>query len=274
MISLWISAAFIKSCEDENLEDIAEGYLENLIGRNLVKVTQRDDLDGKVKACCLHDVLLDFCKERADKENFLLLIKWDQSTSCVYSHKQHAHLAFTEMDSLVEWSSSCSLFGSVLLKNYDPYFAHRPSYSHAFAISHFLPNFKFLKVLDLEHQIVIDFIPTELYYLKYLSAHIEQYSIPSSISNLWNLETLILKRRPAVRCNTLLLPSTVWDMMKLRHLHIPNFSTENEEALLWNSAKLSDLEILSSPHFPCVEHAGLMLRKHLIFENCNVKLNF
>ncbi|KAH0675161.1 hypothetical protein KY285_022962 [Solanum tuberosum] len=263
LIRLWISEAFIKSSEGRSLEDIAEGYLENLIGRNLVMVTQRAISDGKVKACCLHDVLLDFCKERAAEENFLLWIKRDQTTitsSCVYSHKQHAHLAFTEMDNLVEWSASCSFVGSVVLSNkYEPYFSfYGLSSVHAFAISHILLNFKFLKVLDLEQQVVIDFIPTELPYLRHLSAHIEQDSIPSSISNLWNLETLILKR---VRCCTLLLPSTVWDMVKLRHLHIPNFSTENEEALLENSAKLDNLETLFYPYFACFEDAELMLRK-------------
>nr|Q6L403.1 RecName: Full=Putative late blight resistance protein homolog R1B-17 [Solanum demissum]AAT38770.1 Putative late blight resistance protein, identical [Solanum demissum] len=254
LIRLWISESFIKSSEGRRLEDIAEGYLENLIGRNLVMVTQRADSDGKVKACRLHDVLLDFCKERAAEENFLLWINRDQiSTKAVYSHKQHAHLAFTEMDNLVEWSASCSLVGSVLFKNPDSYL-----YSPAFSISLILLNFKFLKVLDLERQVVIDFIPTELFYLRYLSASIEQNSIPSSISNLWNLETLILK---GISAKTLLLPSTIWDMVKLRHLHIPKFSPENDEALLENSARLYDLETISTPYFSSVEHAELILRK-------------
>ncbi|XP_049404848.1 putative late blight resistance protein homolog R1C-3 isoform X2 [Solanum stenotomum] len=259
LIRLWISESFIKSCEGRRLEDIAEGYLENLIGRNLVMVTQRSD--GMVKACRLHDVLLDFCKERAAEENFLLWIKRDQITKAVYSHKQHAHLAFTEMDNLVEWSASCSLVGSVLSKSYGPYLARRPLSSHAFAISHILPNFKFLKVLDLEHQVVIDFIPTELPYLRYFSALTHQNSLPSSISNLWNLETLILKSSLSAKNNRVLLPSTVWDMVKLRHLSIPHFSTRIEVALLENSPKLDDLETLSNPYFARVEDAELMLRK-------------
>ncbi|XP_049405940.1 putative late blight resistance protein homolog R1A-10 [Solanum stenotomum] len=265
LIRLWISEAFIKSCEGRRLEDIAEGYLENLIGRNLVMVTQRADSDGKIKACRLHDVLLDFCKKRAAEENFLLWINRDQITkpsSCVYSHKQHAHLAFTEMDNLVEWSASCSFVGSVVLSNkYVPYFSFDLPLSHAFDISHILPNFKFLKVLDLEHRVFIDFIPTELVYLKYFSAHIVQNSIPSSISNLWNLETLILKRSRHVRRCTLLLPSTVWDMVKLRYLYIPNFSPKNKKALLENSPELFDLESLSCPYFTHVEDAEVMLRK-------------
>ncbi|KAG5604118.1 hypothetical protein H5410_025610 [Solanum commersonii] len=244
LIRLWISVSFIKSCEGRRLEDIAEGYLENLIGRNLVMVTQRAYSDGKVKACRLHDVLLDFCKERAAEENFLLWINRDQITkpsSCVYSHKQHAHLAFTEMHNLVEWSASCSFVGSVVLSNkYELDFpVHDLSSVHAFAISRILPNFKFLKVLDLEHQ----------------------NSIPSSISNLWNLETLILKRPRYVRRCTLLLPSTVWDMVKLRHLYIPDFGTRIEVALLENSAKPHDLETLSTLYFSRVEDAELMLRK-------------
>nr|AAT39282.2 Late blight resistance protein, putative [Solanum demissum] len=107
-------------------------------------------------------------------------------------------------------------------------------------------------------EVVIDFIPTELPYLRYFSALTHQNSIPSSISNLWNLETLILKRRSAM---TLLLPSTVWDMVKLRYLYIPNFSPENKKALLENSPKLDDLETLSNPYFTRVEDAELMLRK-------------
>nr|Q6L3Z0.1 RecName: Full=Putative late blight resistance protein homolog R1B-13 [Solanum demissum]AAT38785.1 Putative late blight resistance protein, identical [Solanum demissum] len=204
------------------------------------------------------DVLLDFCKERAAEENFLLWIKRDQITKAAYSHKQHTHLALTEMDTLLEWSTSGSLVGSVLFKNYDPYFVRSLLSSHAFEISHILPHFKFLKVLDLEHQVVIDFIPTELPYLRYFSALIHQNSIPSSISNLWNLETLILKGTSA---KTLLLPSTVWDMVKLGYLYIPNFSPENKKALLENSPKLDDLETLSNPYFARVEDAELMLRK-------------
>ncbi|KAH0671991.1 hypothetical protein KY284_023078 [Solanum tuberosum] len=228
LIRLWISESLIKSSEGRSLEDIAEGYLENLIGRNLVMVYSEGHF------------------------------RWDQITKAVYSHKQHAHLAFTEMDNLLEWSTSGSLVGSVLFKNYDQYSAHRLLSSYAFEISHILPHFKFLKVMDLEHQVVIDFIPTELPYLRYFSALIDQNSIPSSISNLWNLETLILK---GISAKTLLLPSTVWDMVKLRHLHIPDFSTGNEEALFENSAKLYDLETLSTPYFSRVEDAELMQRK-------------
>lgn len=72
---LWISEAFIQNCEGKSLEDVAEGYLENLIGRNLVMVAHMADVDGKVEACRLHDVLLEFCKIRVEEENFLQWIE-------------------------------------------------------------------------------------------------------------------------------------------------------------------------------------------------------
>lgn len=74
LTSLWIAEAFIKNNEDKCLEDTAEDYLEDLIGRNLIMVTKRRST-GKIKACRVHDLMLDFCKEKAKEDNFLLWLK-------------------------------------------------------------------------------------------------------------------------------------------------------------------------------------------------------
>lgn len=105
---LWISEGLIKSRDDKSLEDIAEGYLENLIRRNLVMVAKWSS-GGKVKTCCIHDLLLYFCKERA-KEN-LLWMRGDQNvstSSSIYSHKQliQRHMSNnSQVVDLVDWSS-------------------------------------------------------------------------------------------------------------------------------------------------------------------------
>nr|XP_009798058.1 PREDICTED: LOW QUALITY PROTEIN: late blight resistance protein R1-A-like [Nicotiana sylvestris] len=261
----WISEAFIKSCEGKSLEDIAEGYLEHLIGRNLVMVSKRTYLDGKVKACRIHDVLLEFCKNRATEENFLLWRKWDQNvnpSSRIYSsRKQHAQprLAFCEVDNLAEWSSSCSLVGSILSRRDNTSICK-------LAISGILQNFKFLKVLDLEQYVVIDSFPANLVHLRYFSAKTNQMSIPSSISNLRNLETLIIKGRRGSMSGPITVPITVWKMVKLKHVHISGsdgngFVIEDAEELLEDSTKLHDLATLSTPYLSCVEDAELMLRK-------------
>ncbi|XP_070015849.1 late blight resistance protein R1-A-like [Nicotiana sylvestris] len=236
---LWISEGFVKSCEGKSLEDIAEGYLENLIGRNLVMGTRSSG--GNIKACHIHDLLHDFCKERAKEENLLLWIKREQNanpSSCMYSHKQLSHCIsiYGEEYFIGEWSSSCSLVGSVLMLDDCLTFNQ---------VSRILHSFKFLNVLNLEFT-KIDSFPTDLVYLRYFAAYIS--GIPSSICNLWNLETMILKYG-----GRLSLPITVWKMVKLRHLHNIQGSLDmkNAEGLLENSAKLYDLETLSTVYFSC-----------------------
>ncbi|MCD7456822.1 hypothetical protein HAX54_033305 [Datura stramonium] len=60
---------------EKSLEDIANDYLENLVGRNLITVAKKS-FDGKIKACRIHDLLLEFWEE-AKQENFLESVKGD-----------------------------------------------------------------------------------------------------------------------------------------------------------------------------------------------------
>ncbi|XP_059315923.1 putative late blight resistance protein homolog R1C-3 [Lycium ferocissimum] len=252
---LWISGGFIKSRHDKSLEDIAEGYLENLIGRNLVKVAKWSS-GGKVKTCRIHDLLLYFCKERAKKKNLLLWTKRDQNvntSSSIYSHKQllqRRMSIYSEVVNLVEWNSSCSVAGAIHFRE--------GRNKGSFSIAQFSQiQFRFLKVLNLEF-IVIDSFPTELVYLRFFAARTSQKSITSSIANLRNLETLIVKPMGG----KLILPITLLKMFKLRHLQIyskAHFTLNTAEELL-ESSKFDNLITLSSPTFCCVRDAELMLR--------------
>ncbi|MCD7470382.1 hypothetical protein HAX54_010182 [Datura stramonium] len=235
---LWISEGFIKSHDEKSLEDIAEGYLENLIGRNLVTVAKWSS-GGK---------------ERAEEKNLLLWMKRDRNvnTSCsIYSHKQLVQRRmsiYSEVGNLVEWSSSCC--GAVHFREDN----NKGSFSIA-QFSHIY--FRFLKVLNLEF-IVIDSFPTELVYLRYFAARTSQKSIASSIANLQNLETLIVKPMGG----KLILPITLFKVVKLRHLQIyskAHFTLDAAEELLENS-KFVNLITLSSLTFCCLRDVELMLR--------------
>ncbi|KAM3359003.1 hypothetical protein P3S68_021936 [Capsicum galapagoense] len=93
---LWIGEGFVKNLEGESLQNIAESLqniaevcLENLINRYLGMDTKRSS-DGKVKSCCMHGPLLDFCKQRSEEEHLLQWIKRDQKanpSSGICSHK-------------------------------------------------------------------------------------------------------------------------------------------------------------------------------------------
>ncbi|GFY89236.1 hypothetical protein Acr_06g0011760 [Actinidia rufa] len=70
LIWLWVAEGFIRETREKSLEDVAEEYLMELIGRSLVLVSRRR-YDGGVKACAIHDLLRDFCINQAEKECFL-----------------------------------------------------------------------------------------------------------------------------------------------------------------------------------------------------------
>ncbi|MCD7456839.1 hypothetical protein HAX54_033322 [Datura stramonium] len=74
---LWISEGFVTTQTRSLLEDIANDYLENLVGRNLITVAKKS-FDGKIKACRIHDLLLEFCRKKAKQENFLESVKGDK----------------------------------------------------------------------------------------------------------------------------------------------------------------------------------------------------
>ncbi|KAH0753906.1 hypothetical protein KY290_024176 [Solanum tuberosum] len=248
---LWIGEGFVKDDEHRTLEDIAEGYLKNLVESNLVMLAKRS-CGGRVKVCPIHDSLFQFCKERAHTENLIQRIQ--RSEGDVYFPNQlgQRRLAFyAEVGDLVKWRSSCSLVSSVLFRKANTNESSSIAKAKASKMFH---DFRFLKVLDLEFT-VIDSFPTDMIYLRYFAAQTSHESITSSFDKLWNLETLIVN---GMRGH-LSVPPTIWKTVKLRHLHIsPSFTAEQ---LVEDSSELNDLVTFSTPYFSCVEDAKLMLGK-------------
>ncbi|KAF3658278.1 Late blight resistance protein R1-A [Capsicum annuum] len=254
LAQLWISQGFVKSCEGKILEDIAEGYLENLIGRNLVMGIKRNS-QGKIKTCCLHDLLHDFCKERSEEENFIRWIKWNENaspSSCFDRQKQLAHhISISPYKYPIgDWSSCWSHVGSVYFFDWNYWRALQG------VLLFKIYNFKFLKVLNMRDVLVHDF-PTDLVYLRFFAARVHFRHDTSIKHNCWKLEVLtLLNSDNATRMS---LPIRVEKMVKLRHLTITNCCFARK--LLENSVKLYDLQTLIGPYFYCVKDVELILRK-------------
>ncbi|KAM3337540.1 putative late blight resistance protein R1B-23 [Capsicum galapagoense] len=245
---LWISQGFVKSCEGKSLEDIAQGYLENLIGRNLVMGTKRGSR-GKTKECRIHDLLHDFCKERAKEENFLLWIKRNENagpSSCFDSHNRLSH--HMSISTVGDWSSCWSHVGSVFLLD-DPAWQSRD-------LLYQIYTFKFLKVLDMT-SILVDYFPTGLVYLRFFAAEVSLRHYNSIIDNSWKLEVLMLQNTNSSRIMP--LPIRVRNMVKLRHLQMCYCGFSKE--LLENFENLYDLQTLSTPFIAEVQDVELILRK-------------
>ncbi|KAF5755743.1 hypothetical protein HanXRQr2_Chr17g0806231 [Helianthus annuus] len=54
---LWVAEGFIQQDGNRSLEDIAKGYLMDLVDRNLVIVAGRRKSNGGLKACKMHDLI-------------------------------------------------------------------------------------------------------------------------------------------------------------------------------------------------------------------------
>ncbi|KAF3666147.1 putative late blight resistance protein -like protein R1B-23-like [Capsicum annuum] len=253
---LWTAEGLVKPHAEKLPEDIAEYYLENLIGRNLVMVSKKSS-DGKIKACRIHDLLLDYCRLKAKMENFLQWIKGkniaDPSSFARQKHKMSRRLClYFEGDNLVEWSSICLAVQSFHLMK-----SRHIASSSIGCTSFTFNNFKFLRVLDMEFTI-IDSFPEALTCLRYAAVRIAEDSSLSFSSNLWNLETLIVKGIGG----RVSLPDTLWKMVKLRHLHIYSramFTKPNVQMFVESSPKMDVLRTLASAWFSCVEDADNIL---------------
>ncbi|MCD7473067.1 hypothetical protein HAX54_014652 [Datura stramonium] len=273
---LWTAEGLVKTHTEMLSEDIAEHYLKNLIGRNLVMVSKKSS-DGKTKTCRIHDLLHEFCKRKAKVENFLQCIKGDSDNMNPSSISYQKHsiprrlCLYLQGDNLAEWSSICSdlqCFHSMKGRQIG-----LSSIGHA---SHTFNSFKFLWVLHLEST-VIDSFPEALTCLRYVAVRVAEDSSLSFSTNLWNLQTLIVKGLGG----RVTLPDTLWKMswssrnppqfVVLKLLQVTIYSkvweVTDEQFLHLKFLKLQDPSFsewnVSDDAFPCLEHLVLRKVRHI-----------
>ncbi|XP_057494944.1 putative late blight resistance protein homolog R1B-16 isoform X2 [Actinidia eriantha] len=194
LIWLWMAEGLIRETGKKNLEDVAEEYLMELIGRSLVLVSRRRS-DGGVKTCCIHDLLRDFCIKQAEKECFL-----QQN----FRELPVSHFAQPK-DPFIDDSPSTSItsiFGKSVLHDLDCLL------------------YEFLRVLCINFGFFSSYHGKigKLVHLRYLEIGIPRLLLsdiylPTTISNLKNLETLIIYTWSSVT-----LPYCITGMVSLRHL--------------------------------------------------------
>ncbi|CAI9101988.1 OLC1v1000169C1 [Oldenlandia corymbosa var. corymbosa] len=254
---LWMAEGFVREVDSKSVEDMAEDYFRDLVGRNLLMVAKRRS-NGKVKICRVHDVVRDLCLLKAKDEKFSDLISTNDEP-----YSSFHNLDSDVYDELFSPSDSriYSRYRLCFYVNREHFAVSRPSgpftrslqyiatsdtyprcpYDVSF-ISH---NFKRLSVLDLESIYMGSSFGNDielLVLLRYLAVSGDMESIPPSFSKLQNLETLVVKGLK----KKIVLPDTIWRMKKLRHIHITNrviFTLQRTED--GSSSKLDNLVTLS-----------------------------
>ncbi|RWR84281.1 Disease resistance protein [Cinnamomum micranthum f. kanehirae] len=209
LIGLWIAEGFIENKGSAKLEDVAEEYLEELVGRSMIQVVRRKS-NGSVGQCRIHDLLRDLCISEARQNNFFTIHN-DKGTT----------------------SSSTNVRRLALHCNVDVYDNENRSTATLRSILHtHLVDFeklrntrgKLLRVLDAGgRHISRNEFPKEVskfVLLRYLElGRYANESLPSSIGNLSNLETLRLWGSGTV-------PNEICNSEHLRHLYTHGFDID------------------------------------------------
>ncbi|GMP92845.1 hypothetical protein CsSME_00042921 [Camellia sinensis var. sinensis] len=228
----------------------------DLIQRSLVIVAQKR-FDGRIKACCMHDLLRDLCLKKAKEINFLHWIynyKHAYPSSSDYTEKNQCrlciHFDFSEKFDQVSFESySAAVVQSFL------WFGNMPGKEIGYCdnalgvVSSFICwTFRLLRVLDLRYTIAFSSSKiTQIVNLRYLAISLRGcYELPP-------LETLII----FTRWTKVILPRSLWKIQTLRHLYAKggakfSLSLCSEEAVLDHNhpSVLENLQTISKLN-PC-----------------------
>lgn len=69
LIQLWVAEGLVQQRCSGTIEEVAEDYLEELIGRSMVQVSTRRS-NGSIKTCQIHDLLRDLSVSEAKEDKF------------------------------------------------------------------------------------------------------------------------------------------------------------------------------------------------------------
>ncbi|KAJ6347731.1 hypothetical protein OIU76_004254 [Salix suchowensis] len=214
---LWIAEGFVIEKEGATIEEVAGGYLNELLKRSLVQVEESTS-DGRVKTCRIHDVLRESIILKARDQEFVAVAKepcmmWPEKARRLSIHNASQHIQ--HMIHIPSRLRSLLMFWGVdSLSGY-------PKINLSYG------GLSLLNVLDLQGAPLKEF-PSEvvnLFLLKYLSLRYTKVdAIPNSIGNLQNLETLDLKHSRVTE-----LPVGILKLQKLRHLLVYFYQRDHDD---------------------------------------------
>ncbi|OIT32015.1 PREDICTED: putative late blight resistance protein homolog R1B-17 [Nicotiana attenuata] len=207
LIQLWIAEGFIRtSGSGKSLEKVAEDYLEDLISRNLIMARKRR-FNGEIKACGIHDLLHEFCLIEAEMTKFMHVARTDP-------------IRVTQKHNVRRFSFQTPSYS---VYNYSKVLPHVSRSIYLFSGLTGLEvfsRFNLLRVLHIFHEDErFDSFPlaiTKLFHLRYLAVGFYG-SVPTSISELQNLQTLITHGK---NYRNITLPGKIWTMTNLRLMHL------------------------------------------------------
>ncbi|XP_014517261.2 disease resistance protein RPM1, partial [Vigna radiata var. radiata] len=211
LVRQWVAEGFVTHEDGKTLEEVAHEYLLGLVRRSLVQVSSFS-MEGKVKKCCVHDLIHDMIRTKVKDTCFGEYIGGghDQSESSELVRRLTIQ-ANNDLNRRIKRSHIRSII-VIPGKKEELLSVH--------LVRKIPTDYMLLKVLDFEGCGLLC-VPKKLenlIYLRYLSFRGTQIKVlPKSIGKLVNLETLDIQQTQVCK-----VPKEITKLRKLRHLLTPD----------------------------------------------------
>jgi len=207
LVQLWIAEGFVQIRADASVEEVAEGYYDELITRHLLQPAEEDE-HGGAAWCTMHDMLRALAQLLAHSEeltgdSYRLLV----DSGAAFAPRR-VSLPGRNLAAIPEKILKLERVRTLLLQK-NPLTIEGSIFT----------RLQHLKVLDLS-ETAVELIPENLgnlVYLRFLNlSHTRIQAIPESVGNLWSLKFLLLRG-----CKTLhALPKGIEHLRGLRDLDL------------------------------------------------------
>ncbi|GAB2265260.1 hypothetical protein Dimus_000329 [Dionaea muscipula] len=227
LIRLWIAEGFVTPSDDwstpgEELEDIAERFLEELVCRCVVQPVRRNCM-RKLKACRLHDIMREFGIKKGREQRFLEILTSSKisapaSSAAIVGYRRASIDSGTSIPTQDSHLRSLVLFRKYSLQDYSI------DDMDVLSIDPVCQSFNFLRVLNLwgaqTHNQTLPKQIGNLLHLRYLGLRATNIiKLPQSVAKLRNLLTLDHRDTFPTEAE---VPDFLWSMEQLRHLYLTN----------------------------------------------------
>uniref|UniRef100_A0A7N0TWT9 Uncharacterized protein n=1 Tax=Kalanchoe fedtschenkoi TaxID=63787 RepID=A0A7N0TWT9_KALFE len=210
LVRLWVAERFVEEKAGLTLEEVAEGYLNELVSRSMIQAVDTDDFN-RVKSCRVHDLMREIIQIKSKEEELVEVLDDRHLTHNTKARRLSIHDTF---EGLQETNKRRPHLWSVLV--------FTTLTADSLLDRNFFKGFRLLRVVEIERATIYEFPDhlVDLIHLRYLSLRKTMISrLPESIGKLKNLEILDLK-------GTLVssLPLGILQLKQLRHLRNYRFS--------------------------------------------------
>ncbi|XP_060675266.1 disease resistance protein RPM1 [Ziziphus jujuba] len=238
-----MAEGFVEEELGKPLEDVSETYLNILIGRKLIQVSEWeiDRRQRRVRSFTVSSLFHEFLVSISKKRRYLTLPQPNHSASSS-EHVRHIsvqNVTTTDLKRVTELSKVRTFFMLGQQQQQEgTSISGSSSSSHRFigkavfrrtagdSLENVSENFKLLKVLDMQYTPLKDF-PKDIERLVLLRclnlSHTQVQEVPRSIKKLVFLETLNLKRTRVTN-----LPKGIYKLRRLHHLLVSYYDVEEQ----------------------------------------------